>query len=84
MTIVLPQRGVEAAALAILIERYPGLLTLPELIEAMTVEVRRPERAPEVGRAVAGLVEADLVVVRSGLLVPTPTAPEPRGLTMPT
>lgn len=74
LTPIQRQRNVEAAALAILIERYPASLTVCELVEEMTVEVRRPGRAAEIEGAVTSLAQVGLIEIRGDLLVPTPVA----------
>jgi hypothetical protein len=67
-------RNVEASALALLIERYPDLLTLADLIEAMTVEAMTAERAKAIELAVNSLTAVGLLELRGVLLMPTPAA----------
>jgi hypothetical protein len=67
-------RAVEAAALAILVERHPELLALAELVEEMSVGSTRPGRREAIERAVDGLVAVDLLRWQGERLVPTPAA----------
>lgn len=69
------QRGVEGAALAILVERRAEPLTLSELVERMNRGLpRRPYQPETVERAVGALVEVGLLRRRGARIVPTPAA----------
>jgi hypothetical protein len=56
------QRGVEAAVLTVLVERFLEDLTVPELRRTLTSVESTPEREAAIGRALDGLIEAGLVV----------------------
>jgi hypothetical protein len=71
---VAKQRGVEGSALATLVEASPKRLTVDELIDAMSVEGRSPERAAAIEIAVAGLVESGLLQRSGGELEPSKPA----------
>ncbi len=68
-------RVVEAAALAILIERHPEELTLLRLVDAMTVHTkRRRSEVKAIERAVAELVGVGLLHQQGARMVPTAAA----------
>jgi hypothetical protein len=69
-----PQRAVESAVLASVIERDPDSLPHAELLAEMTAVARNPERTAEVEAAVEGLVEVGLLVRTDGLLRATPAS----------
>jgi len=73
-------RGAESAALAFIVERVPEPTSEAQLMGFMTEIVSTPERIALVGRAIVGLVEADLLNRDRDLLNPTPAARRAAGL----
>lgn len=60
--------------MAVLTESFPCLLSLTELVQAMTVDVMSAERRTAIEQAVASLTTVGLLELRGAHVVPTPPA----------
>lgn len=65
---------VEGAVLALLIERHPDRLTMPQLVEEMSWGSRDPNRGDAVEGAVRELVGTGLLSRYGAFVLPTPAA----------
>lgn len=68
------QRELESAAIVIMVESYPDLLSEAELIAELASPCRADGRPADVRKALLELVEVGLVSRRGDALAPTPAS----------